>query len=133
MKKTLTVAVSKQKIVTESIEVDLPAVSTYYRCSSSSDGSILWVTLFGIVLRGPKASPGHYYLIKVTSNRQEFDDFEVESDVKNEYFIESQRHPLRKEAFNLLTSDNWKYEKISEDTFYEERKKLLDLYIDWSS
>lgn len=131
MKQTLNVAVSFIKTVTQIVDIDLPETSTYYK-DKYKDGYSS--TIFGIVLRSPTAAPGNYYLVKVTSNRQEFDDFNVASDVRSEYFIESKHNPLRKEAYKIISKNQLcDYEEITEAEFNAHRGVLIDNYLEWSN
>lgn len=129
MIKELEIAVNRTQLNTIKKEVELPESDKYY--SKTDDGRFFpeGLILFAVLLKHPN-SVTSYTLIRVTRNKQEYNDFVPTKDCRQDYWLNNSCS-LRKQAFDLWTDpigckDGFK--EITKEEFEKQRMELLNKY-----
>lgn len=127
MKVTIKETVDVTKVNTREVEVDLPESAVYlgkgmhYPYSSE---------LFAIVPQ-KDGSPHNYNIVKVTSNRQEYNDFVPTDDCDSEFWM---KESLRRDALKIIKeldklrdhSNDYMWKVITEEEFKTKREWLIN-------
>ena len=128
MKIQLEIAVNRTQVNTIKQEVELPESDKYY--TKCDDGKFFpeGLILFAIIQKYPNSTTT-YTLVRVTRNKQEYNDFVPTKDCRQDYWLNNSCN-LRKQAFQIWTNptslDGFK--EITQKEFEEERVKLINKY-----
>jgi len=128
MKKSIDIAVSTTQINVQTKEIDFPECTKYY--SKNDDGKFFaeGLILFAIIQKYPD-SIQTYNLVRVTRNKQEFNDFCPAKDCKQDYWLKD-GSSLRKEALKIISEQKYShgFTEITKEEFDKSRLELINAF-----